>query len=458
MLTRHLPCALLLALAACDPSPASRALQERDFIPLAEAPPAVELTTAQPDQEADAAEAEAPQSAAQTGEAPAPPEVPDAEQPLADADTSAVEEPEPGTITVLNQEIAPGTSTRLTWSPSEVFEGISTATPVLVVNGSQPGPTLCLTAAIHGDELNGIEMVRRVLHELSPKKLRGVVIGVPIVNLQGFRRGSRYLPDRRDLNRYFPGNPDGSSAARIAHSLFNEIIRQCDLLVDLHTGSFYRTNLPQLRADLRYRQVRELTQGFGGMVVLHSEGAIGTLRRAATDAGIPAVTLEAGEPLRLQSSKVSEGVDGIFSLLANTSMIRRVQLLGQPEPVFYESTWIRADHGGVLFGLVRLGQLVEAGDVLGTITDPITNEQNLIYATERGRVLGMAVNQVVMPGFAAFRIGIETDGPPTNSVLAVAEWGQTDINSNYTPPADNDAVQESEESDGAASFDPEETS
>lgn len=459
LLTRHVPCVLLgLFLAACEPSPASRALQERDFVPLAEAPPSTAMPAVAPAVDPAAVEP----AAAESGEATAT----DAEMPaktttaeaatVADADTQ--DEAVTGSITVLNQEIPPGTSTRLTWSPSQVFEGISTATPVLVVNGSQPGPNLCLTAAIHGDELNGIEMVRRVLHELSPDKLRGAVIGVPIVNLQGFRRGSRYLPDRRDLNRYFPGNPDGSSAARIAHSLFNEIIRQCDLLVDLHTGSFYRTNLPQLRADLRYRQVRELTQGFGGMVVLHSEGAPGTLRRAATDAGIPAVTLEAGEPLRLQSSKVSEGVDGIFSLLANTGMIRRVQLLGQPEPVFYESNWIRADHGGVLFGLVRLGQLVEPGDVLGTITDPITNEQNLIYATERGRVLGMAVNQVVMPGFAAFRIGIETDGPPTNSVLAVAEWGQTDINANFAPPQESGEASETEESDGAVSFDPEETS
>jgi hypothetical protein len=252
-----------------------------------------------------------------------------------------------------------------------------------------------------------------VLHDLDPTELNGAVIGIPIVNLQGFRRGSRYLPDRRDLNRYFPGNPRGSSAARIAHSLFEEIIRHCDALVDLHTGSFYRTNLPQLRADLRFSQIKELTHGFGGIVVLHSIAAPGTLRRAATDAGIPTVTFEAGEPLRLQSAKVSQGVNGVFKLLDTLDMVRRVQLLGRPEPVFYESTWVRADHGGILFTVVRLGQKVAAGDVLGTVTDPITNDQNLIYSPENGRILGMALNQVVMPGFAAFRIGIETDGPPT---------------------------------------------
>jgi predicted deacylase len=260
--------------------------------------------------------------------------------------------------------------------------------------------------------LNGIEMVRRVLHDLDPDKVNGTVIGIPIVNLQGFRRGSRYLPDRRDLNRYFPGNPEGSSASRIANSLFDSIIRRCDALIDLHTGSFYRTNMPQLRADLRYREIRELTQGFGGIAVLHSEASLGTLRRAATDAGIPAVTLEAGEPLRLQSAKVSQGVNGIFTLLDAMKIVKRVQFLSPPEPVYYESTWVRADNGGILFSVLRLGQAIDTGDVLGTITDPITNEQNLIYSPAKGRVLGMALNQVVQPGFAAFRIGIQTDGLP----------------------------------------------
>ena len=152
------------------------------------------------------------------------------------------------------------------------------------------------------------------------------------------------------------------------------------------------------------------------------------------DAGIPAVTLEAGEPLRLQSNKVSEGVDGVFALLNAQGITRRVQLLRPPEPVFYESTWVRADYGGILFSVVRLGQMVETGDVLGTITDPITNEQHLIYAKNRGRVLGMALNQVVMPGFAAFRIGIETDGEPS-PLLVSSEFGQTEAGDE---PGEND--------------------
>ena len=195
--------------------------------------------------------------------------------PLADAVTTAEGLAKP--LLLLGSEVAPGSSQRLAWSATELFEGVPVSTPVLAVNGALPGPTLCLTAAVHGDELNGIEMVRRVMHDLDPGKVSGAVIGVPIVNVQGFRRGSRYLPDRRDLNRYFPGNPNGSAAARIAHSFFANVVTHCDALVDLHTGSFERANLPQIRADLRNPDVVTLTQGFGSMVILHSTPAVGTL-------------------------------------------------------------------------------------------------------------------------------------------------------------------------------------
>ena len=215
-----------------------------------------------------------------------------ATDPLADAVAAGlVNRP----IVLLDTTVQVATAARLSWSPAQSFEGIAAPTPVLVVNGAKPGPTVCLTAAVHGDELNGIEIVRRVLYDLDPERLSGAVIGVPIVNLQGFRRSSRYLPDRRDLNRFFPGNPTGSSASRIAYSFFNEVITHCNVLVDLHTGSFHRTNLPQLRADLSNPQVANMTNKFGSTVVLHSIGSKGTLRRAATDAGIPAVTLEAEE-------------------------------------------------------------------------------------------------------------------------------------------------------------------
>lgn len=309
---------------------------------------------------------------------------------------------------LLGAEVSPGTSTRLSWSPSQSFQGIAVPTPVLVVNGVKPGPVLCLTAAVHGDELNGIEMVRRVLYNLEVKALSGTVIGVPIVNLQGFRRSSRYLSDRRDLNRFFPGDPKGSSASRIAYSFFHEIISHCNALVDLHTGSFHRTNLPQLRADLSNPDVVDITQGFGATVILQSDGAKGTLRRAAIDAGIPAVTLEAGEPMRLQEDQVSHGVKGIQTLMNKLGMYDYSSFWGDPEPVYYKSKWVRADQGGILFSQVNLGEKVKPGESLGTITDPITNVRSELVSPYQGRVIGMALNQVVMPGFAAFHIGIKS--------------------------------------------------
>jgi predicted deacylase len=349
--------------------------------------------------------------------------------PLADAVTAAGGVA--SAVTILGTDVEPGTAHRLSWSATELFEGVPVSTPVLVVNGALPGPTLCLSAAVHGDELNGIEIVRRVMHDLDPTKLSGAVIGIPIVNVQGFRRGSRYLPDRRDLNRYFPGNPNGSAAARIADSFFTNVVSQCDALVDLHTGSFERANLPQIRADLRNPDVMTLTQGFGSMVILHSAPAIGTLRYAATRAGIPAVTLEAGGPSQLELNEVNLGVKGIETLVNTLGMVKKRRMWGEPEPVYYRSSWVRADNGGILLADVSLGSTVRRGDLLGTITDPMNNARTELRSPYSGRIIGMARNQVVMPGFAAFHVGIQTDETPIDEIPDPSLSHDTDASSDY---------------------------
>ena len=349
--------------------------------------------------------------------------------PLADAVTTANGLAAP--LELLGVELPAGSSQRMSWSATELFAGVPVSTPVLVVNGALPGPTLCLTAAVHGDELNGVEMVRRVMHKLVPGKLSGAIIGIPIVNVQGFRRGSRYLPDRRDLNRYFPGNPTGSAAARIAHSLFTNIISHCDALVDLHTGSFERANLPQIRADLRNPGVVALTQGFGSMVILHSSPAAGTLRFAATNAGIPAVTLEAGGPSQLELNEVNHGVKGLETLISTLGMVQKRRLRRNSEPVYYSSSWVRADSGGILLADVSLGSTVRKGDLLGTITDPMSNASSELRSPYSGRVIGMARNQVVMPGFAAFHIGIETAEAPAEAADDSIAQGQDDMSDDY---------------------------
>lgn len=323
----------------------------------------------------------------------------------------ATETPAPPVIppvVILGVEVPPSTSTRLVWTPEEVVSGLAERTPILVVNGKNPGQTLCLTGAVHGDELNGIEMIRRIMYQLEPDKLTGTVIGVPVVNIMGFRRNSRYLPDRRDLNRYFPGNTHGSAASRIAHSFFTNIISHCDALVDIHTGSFHRTNLTQLRADLSNDRVAALAQSFGEIAVLNSRGNSGSLRAAAVRAGIPSVTVEAGEPMRMQSDVVAEGTKAIETLLAKMEMYGRYSKWGRQAPVYYKSVWVRANQSGILFSRAALGKRIVKGEVLGTVTDPITNARSDIVSPYQGRILGMALDQVVLPGFAAYHIGIQT--------------------------------------------------
>jgi predicted deacylase len=315
-------------------------------------------------------------------------------------------------ITLFNTEVLPNTSTRLAWSSGIQIAGLAQPTPVLVVNGAHPGPTLCLTASIHGDELNGIEIIRRTVYDLDPKELSGTVIGIPIVNLQGFQQGSRYLPDRRDLNRHFPGTPTGSLADRVAYSLFQQVIVNCDMLVDIHTGSFRRNNLPQLRADMHVNEVARFTRGFDGIAVVHSVGNPGMLRSAAVDAGIVAVTLEVGESLRIQEDEIKAGVKSLKSMMEKQKMISRLFVWGQPETIYYNSYWLRTEHGGILFSQVELGDSVKPGDVLGVVSDPITNTEYNIVASTEGRVIGMAVDQVVMAGFAAYHLGTEAEMRP----------------------------------------------
>lgn len=312
---------------------------------------------------------------------------------------------------LLGQSVQAGLRARLSWRTGFGYGLNEEPVPVLVSHGRQPGPVLCLTAAVHGDELNGIEIVRRVMTLAKPEDLQGTVIGVPVVNVHGFHRRSRYLPDRRDLNRHFPGSAQGSFASRVAYDFFTRVISRCDILVDVHTGSFYRSNLPQLRADLRDESVLDLTQYFGAMTVLHSRPAQGTLRRAAQDSGVPAVTMEVGEPNRLQAEDVALAVRGLKTLLAGLDMIGSRPMWDRAQPVYYESEWVRADRGGILFSTVELGQKVGAGEVLGTVTDPLSNVYVEIASPIDGRVLGKALNQFVMPGFAAFRIGVETPEP-----------------------------------------------
>lgn len=316
-------------------------------------------------------------------------------------------EPQWGPFEILGERIAPGERRELSFATDPSFVGAFVDTFVVVARGARSGPTLCLTGAIHGDELNGFEIANRSYAETKPEALAGTLLAVPAVNAYGFRTGSRYLPDRRDLNRAFPGTKRGSVASRLAGLVFEHVVRRCDALIDLHTGSFQRTNQPQIRTDLEEPRALALARSFAPEVVLHGRGPEGSLRRAALDAGIPAVIYEAGEPLRLEEGEIRRGVEGIANVMADLGMIAARPRARQPV-VFRSTRWIRADRvGGVFLSSRRPGEQVRSGEVLGTVTDPITHAREEIRAPADGQIIGMAVPQVVLVGYGLFHLGTD---------------------------------------------------
>lgn len=326
---------------------------------------------------------------------------------LAIATPVAAQTPAPGAIELLGAHVAAGERRELSFLTEPSFVGAFANTMVLVARGGRAGPTLCLTAGIHGDELNGFEIAYRTYSGLDPAALAGTLIAVPAVNAFGFRTGSRYLPDRRDLNRAFPGSARGSIASRLAGVLFEQVIRRCEALIDLHTGSFQRTNQPQIRTDLGDARALALARSFGSGIVLHGRGPQGSLRRAALDAGIPAVIYEAGEPLRFEEREIRRGVEGIANVMADLGMTANAPM--RREGVVFRSTrWVRTERvGGVFLSERAPGEHVRTGDLLGTVTDPITHQREEIRAPVNGQVIGMAVPQVVLVGYGLFHLGTD---------------------------------------------------
>ena len=314
-------------------------------------------------------------------------------------------------IRVGGQRIAPGETVRFFVDLAQTLGGGSRMldTFVVVTRGVMPGPSLCLTAGVHGDELNGVEIAHRIYAETAPVDLSGTLIALPAVNMSGLRTGNRYLPDRRDLNRGFPGNPNGSLASRMAHQLYQGVIRNCDALVDLHTGSGNRTNLPQIRTDLDSPRALALARSFGVGVVLHGAGPKGSLRRSVLDGGVPAVIYEAGGPLRFEENEIALGVEGVRNVMADLGMIERGSKT-RPSEVYRKTTWVRSgDAIGIFLTARKPGDRVRKGEVLGEVTDFTTDQRTTVEAPRDGRIIGMAVPQLVLPGYGLFHLGYEPE-------------------------------------------------
>ena len=329
---------------------------------------------------------------------------------LAVAGPSAAEEQgsaEPwGPITVIGRTVHPGTSSRYSFSETSSFRGWYLNNPIFVARGSQPGPTLCLTAGIHGDELIGVEVARGAFCQTDARQIRGTLIAVPAINAEGVRTGKRYLSDRRDLNRAFPGREGGSIASLIAFAVTSQLLPHCDFVVDLHTGSDQRANVPQIRADLDNEAVRGLAMHFGHGIVVGGAGPDGSWRKSAVDAGVPAIIYEAGEPLRFQADEIEHGVKGVLSVMAYLDMIVAAGTTVPDDQVYRRSQWLRAgtDQNGFFFPVAELGDEIEAGQLLGRIVDPLTDVEHEIRAAKAGKLIGMAVSRPVLAGYGLFHI------------------------------------------------------
>ena len=287
---------------------------------------------------------------------------------------------------------------------TRLVTGAEVSLPVRVVHGREDGPTVWVTAAIHGDEVVGVEVIRRVLASLQPKSFRGTLIAVPIVNVHGFMAGDRYLPDRRDLNRSFPGNPRGSLAGRIAHLLMTEVVAKCEVGIDLHTGSDRRTNLPQIRADLDDPRTRALAEAFGAPVLIHAGVRDGSLRSAAQDRAT-VLLFEAGEAWRFDEWAITAGVLGVRRVLATLGMTEPFED-GPTEPalVCRQSGWVRARRSGILELETTLGATVQAGDRLGGLHDSFGKRLALVRADRPGIVIGHTTAPLVNSGDALVHV------------------------------------------------------
>ena len=278
--------------------------------------------------------------------------------------------------------------------------------PIHVIHSKLDGPVMFISAALHGDEINGVEIIRRVLNTRAMGRLRGTIIAVPVVNLFGFINQSRYLPDRRDLNRSFPGSEKGSMAARLANLFLKEIVVQCTHGIDLHTAAVHRDNLPQVRAYMKDKETNRMARAFFAPIILNTNLVEGSLRQAVDKMGIPVIVYEAGEALRFDEVSIRAGVKGIISVMREIGMLPNIkQRKPAIEPlVAMSSTWMRAQQSGILRTMVKLGDKVVKKQVIGIVSDPFGETEQPVVSSVDGIVVDRTNIPLVNEGEALFHV------------------------------------------------------
>lgn len=309
-------------------------------------------------------------------------------------------------LVIGGREIRRGERVKLDLPVVKLYTDTDMSLPVEVIRARKPGPTMFISAAIHGDELNGIEIIRRLLRMKSFKLTSGTLIAVPIVNVYGMLNQSRYMPDRRDLNRSFPGSPKGSMTGRLAHLFLSEIVSKCDFGIDLHTGAIHRSNFPQIRANLSDEVTQDMARAFGVPVLLNANLRDGSLRQSASESGTKILLYEAGQALRFDELSIRAGMKGILNVLSYLGMVKhRRRKATDVEPfVAYNSSWVRACESGIVKDHKRLGDKVKKGDVLAEICSPTGDSVEVLYAPKSGVIIGKQNIPLVQEGDAMYHV------------------------------------------------------
>lgn len=321
-------------------------------------------------------------------------------------------------ITIGDTQVNPSERVNISLPVADLYTSTSLSMPVQVICGRQKGPVLFVSAAIHGDELNGVEIIRRLLKRSALRSLRGTLLAVPIVNVHGFLNQSRYLPDRRDLNRSFPGSPKGSIAARLANTFIQQILSNAEYGIDLHTGAINRSNLPQIRGNLDDARTLDMAKAFGAPVILNSNIRDGSLRECASERGLPILIYEAGEALRFDDMSIRAGIRGILNVMRHIGMLPSKNVQRIVSPIVARSTqWVRAGSSGIVSGKVRLGTTIRIGQRLATISDPLGDAEEDVIAPFDGIVIGRSNLPLAHEGDALFNLSSFSDVPKAADVV-----------------------------------------
>ena len=326
-------------------------------------------------------------------------------------------------IRVGEVEVAPGYRTQVDLPIADLSTSVPITMPVHIINGSWDGPVLFVSAALHGDEINGVEIIRRIMKLGALRRLKGALIAVPIVNVPGFLNLSRYLPDRRDLNRSFPGSARGSLAARLAKMFLDQVLSNSTHGIDLHTGAVHRENFPQVRVDLDNPAAERMARAFGAPLVLNAAYREGSLRAAANERNVPVIAYEAGEALRFDETAIRAGVRGVVRVMENLGMLpARKRDSGSRAPmVLRSSSWVRAPSSGVVREKQSIGAQIEAGDILAVVSDPLGETDTDIRSPVDGVIVGRTNLPLAHEGDALFHIGLTREVEQVACLLPLHE-------------------------------------